>query len=463
MQFDLDQGEFPTDSEDGSFADSDDDDELASGDEEMDTSGAETSEDEVDADGKKVSAFTDEDDIQTNIEGDDGEMDDDDDDDLEERFDLPSLEEREAEKASGVGQGGLRRIERRLGELIRVLADWGKLGGKDGRSRADYMEQLVSDIATYYGYNEFLAEKLLQFFPLSEAIAFFDANETPRPVTIRTNTLRTRRRDLAQALIARGVNLEPIGKWTKVGLQVFESAVPIGATPEYLAGHYMLQAASSFLPVMALAPQPGERVLDMASAPGGKTTYISALLQNTGLVFANDSNKARTKSLTANVHRLGCKNVVVCNYDGREFPKVMGGFDRVLLDAPCSGTGVISKDATVKVNKVRSGQRLKPSCLCSPPSAADYPSMPFRSPSATSTYSRTSRSSSSSARSTRSTRTRRRAATSSTRPAPSRSTRTRPSLIMPSASGLMSSSSRLASSLVARALLASAARTLAAR
>lgn len=130
------------------------------------------------------------------------------------------------------------------------------------------------------------------------------------------------------------------------------TANSIGATPEYLAGHYMLQAASSFLPVVALQPVPNERILDMASAPGGKTTYISALMQNTGVVFANDSNKARTKSLTANVHRLGCKNVVVCSYDGREFPKVMGGFDRVLLDAPCSGTGVISKDASVKVNKV---------------------------------------------------------------------------------------------------------------
>lgn len=189
-------------------------------------------------------------------------------------------------------------------------------------------------------------------FPVAEAIEFFEANEMPRPVTIRTNTLRTRRRDLAQVLVNRGVNLEPIGKWTNVGLQVFESSVPIGATPEYLAGHYMLQAASSFLPVIALSPQPNERVLDMASAPGGKTTHIAALLQNTGVVFANDSNKQRTKSLTANVHRLGCKNVVVCSYDGREFPKVMGGFDRVLLDAPCSGTGVISKDSSVKVNKV---------------------------------------------------------------------------------------------------------------
>lgn len=116
----------------------------------------------------------------------------------------------------------------------------------------------------------------------------------------------------------------------------------------------MLQAASSFLPVISLAPQPNERVLDMASAPGGKTTHIAALLQNTGHVFANDANKARTKSLAANIHRMGCRNVTVCSYDGREFPRVMGGFDRVLLDAPCSGTGVISKDSSVKINKVTS-------------------------------------------------------------------------------------------------------------
>ncbi len=175
--------------------------------------------------------------------------------------------------------------------------------------------------------------------------------------------MRTRRRDLAQALVNRGVSLEPIGKWTNVGLQVFESSVPIGATPEYLAGHYMLQAASSFLPVIALSPQPHERVLDMASAPGGKTTHMAALMQNTGAVFANDTNKARTKSLSANVHRLGCKNVVVCSYDGREFPKVMGGFDRVLLDAPCSGTGVISKDPGVKINKVCNVDDLRPSSM----------------------------------------------------------------------------------------------------
>ncbi|KAH9005202.1 NOL1/NOP2/sun family RNA met [Lactarius hatsudake] len=262
---------------------------------------------------------------------------------------LPTPEERAEEKK--VGGPEVHAVQKRMRQCIGILKRWKTSGAKTGRDRTEFVEQLILDIASYYGYNEYLAEKLFQLFPAAEAIEFFDANEVPRPVTIRTNTLRTRRRDLAQALINRGVNLEPIGKWTNVGLQVFESSVPIGATPEYLAGHYMLQAASSFLPVVSLSPQPHERVLDMASSPGGKTTHMAGLMQNTGIIFANDANKARTKSLTANIHRLGCKNVVVCSYDGREFPKVMGGFDRVLLDAPCSGTGVISKDASVKINK----------------------------------------------------------------------------------------------------------------
>ncbi|KAL3435435.1 NOL1/NOP2/sun family-domain-containing protein [Aspergillus tetrazonus] len=245
----------------------------------------------------------------------------------------------------------LQLLRTRITETIRILGDLKTLG-QPGKSRADYTQLLLNDICTYYGYTPFLAEKLFNLFTPMEAFAFFEANETPRPVVIRTNTLRTNRRSLAQALINRGVVLEPVGKWSKVGLQVFESAVPLGATPEYLAGHYILQAASSFLPVMALAPQENERILDMASAPGGKTTYISALMRNTGCVIANDASKPRAKGLIGNIHRLGCKNTIVTNLDARTaFPKAMGGFDRVLLDAPCTGTGVIAKDPSVKTNK----------------------------------------------------------------------------------------------------------------
>ncbi|XP_001632958.2 probable 28S rRNA (cytosine-C(5))-methyltransferase [Nematostella vectensis] len=241
-------------------------------------------------------------------------------------------------------------INQRIRENIQALSNFSK-AREPGRSRKEYLSLLLKDLCTYYSYGEFLMEKFLEMFQLNELIEFLEANEVHRPVTIRTNSLKTRRRDLAQALINRGVNLDPVGKWSKVGLVVYDSSVPIGATPEYLAGHYMIQGSSSMLPVMALAPQEKERVLDMCAAPGGKTTYLAALMKNTGIVVANDAKKERTKALVANIHRLGVTNTVVCNYDGRAFPKVMGGFDRTLLDAPCSGTGVISKDPSVKTNK----------------------------------------------------------------------------------------------------------------
>ncbi|KAI3630419.1 hypothetical protein MIR68_011854 [Amoeboaphelidium protococcarum] len=241
-------------------------------------------------------------------------------------------------------------IQQRIQETSRVLSNFSQLH-QDGVSRKEYMGRFQEDLCSYYGYNEFLMEKLLQLFTPAECISFLEANEVPRPVTIRVNTLKAKRRDVAQALINRGVNLDPIGKWSKVGLTIYDSAVPIGATPEYMSGQYMLQSASSFLPVMALAPKENERILDMASAPGGKTSYIAALMKNSGCLFANDASKDRCKGLIANIHRMGIKNTVICNYDGRKFPEVIGGFDRVLLDAPCSGTGVISKDQAVKVNK----------------------------------------------------------------------------------------------------------------
>ncbi|KAL9601649.1 MAG: hypothetical protein Q9219_002369 [cf. Caloplaca sp. 3 TL-2023] len=271
----------------------------------------------------------------------------------------------------------LQLLRARMTDTIRILDNFSALRDPS-RSRSSYTSQLLEDICIYYGYSPFLAEKLFSLFTPSEAFAFFESNETPRPLVIRTNTLRTSRRALAQSLINRGVTLEPVGKWSKVGLQIFESQVPLGATPEYLAGHYILQAASSFLPVMALAPQENERILEMAAAPGGKSTYIAALMKNTGntiqprpsiissiqltntnlpllpvigILFANDPSRARAKALIGNIHRLGVRNAIISSHDARSFPHIIGGFDRVLLDAPCSGTGVIAKDPSIKTNK----------------------------------------------------------------------------------------------------------------
>ena len=246
----------------------------------------------------------------------------------------------------------LGRSKRRIREIVQVLSDFKTLR-EEGRPRKDYLAELRSHIMAVYDYNDFLVGKYLDMFSPVELLEFLEACENQRPVTLRTNPLRTRRRELAAALIARGVNLDPVGKWSKAGLVVYESQVPVGATPEYMGGHYMVQGASSFLPVMALAPQHGESVVDMAAAPGGKTSHVSGLMGNSGMVVANELKKERLKSLTANLHRLGCTNAVVSNMDGRKLPGVLGesSCDRVLLDAPCSGTGVTWKDPKVKSSK----------------------------------------------------------------------------------------------------------------
>ncbi|KXJ69146.1 uncharacterized protein LOC109415102 [Aedes albopictus] len=244
----------------------------------------------------------------------------------------------------------LQDIHMRIKEVIGVLADF-SVNRDPNRSRSEYMELLCKDLCIYYSYNEFFMQLLMKLFSPNELLEFLEASEVQRPLTIRTNSLKTRRRDLAQALINRGVNLDPIGKWSKEGLVVYTSQVPLGATPEYLAGHYMIQGASSMLPVIALGPEENERILDMCAAPGGKSSHIAALMKNTGVLFANDVNKDRLQAVVGNFHRLGIQNAIVTSIDGTKYQNVMTGFDRVLLDAPCTGSGVISKDPSVKTTK----------------------------------------------------------------------------------------------------------------
>jgi ribosomal RNA methyltransferase Nop2 len=238
-------------------------------------------------------------------------------------------------------------VRERLDEALALL----KVRGKGrAQNRSEVIAKLSRDLSEYFGYNEELTELFLEIFSPDECVEYFDASDKPRPLVIRTNTLKTTRKSLMEALTQRGVTLEAID-WSKVAIKVTASSVPVGATPEYLAGHYMLQAAASLNPVMALAPLPGERCLDMSSAPGGKTAYMAQLMKNAGMVVANDLKAERQKATIANLHRLGCKNVVYSSADGRKLPSGMRGFDRVLLDAPCSGMGVISRDQSVKTQR----------------------------------------------------------------------------------------------------------------
>ncbi|KAI5191957.1 25S rRNA (cytosine2870-C5)-methyltransferase [Nematocida sp. AWRm77] len=214
------------------------------------------------------------------------------------------------------------------------------------QERIDALEKMGTTIEATY--NDYLLEKIEQMFNKEEKDAFLAASDKKRPATIRVNTLLDKRNGVLQKLTNRGVNIEPI-KWNDCGAVVYNSEVPIGATPEYLAGMYMLQSPSSMLAVMALAPQANECVVDMCAAPGGKSTHIAAMMENTGVLYANDISKERMYALAANMQRMGVKNAICTHMNAKDLPYT--NVDKVLLDAPCSGTGVISKDPSVKRTK----------------------------------------------------------------------------------------------------------------
>ncbi|MEJ5223979.1 MAG: hypothetical protein WHV44_05935, partial [Anaerolineales bacterium] len=118
-----------------------------------------------------------------------------------------------------------------------------------------------------------------------------------------------------------------------------------GRHPYHLAGLYYLQDPSAMSPAELLSPQPGERILDLSAAPGGKTTHLAALMQGQGLLVANEIKDKRVGHLAQNVERWGAGNVVITNETPERLADHFGAFfDRVLVDAPCSGEGMFRKD-----------------------------------------------------------------------------------------------------------------------
>ncbi len=176
-------------------------------------------------------------------------------------------------------------------------------------------------------------EGLIPDFP-----GFLAAVARPSPVHLRVNTLRAEVGGVAAALAAQGVVTRP-EPWCPFLLRV-EGEPPraLGATLLHALGLIYLQSASSAVAALALGARPGEAVLDLCAAPGSKTTLLAQAMGDRGAVVANEPNPRRLQSLTANLDRLGLTAAVVTGYPGQNFP-LGRKFDRVLVDAPCSGEG----------------------------------------------------------------------------------------------------------------------------
>ena len=174
-----------------------------------------------------------------------------------------------------------------------------------------------------------------------ERAAFYQCAQTPPPASLRLNPLQAQAQPLRPHLRQRGQSVP----WCSDGFALPERDARLGQTIEHAMGAYYVQAKAPMLAVEVLAPQPGERVLDLCAAPGGKATQIAAHMQNSGLLLVNEMQRKRVPALVGNLERCGVANHVLTQAPGtlltRYFPNF---FDRVLVDAPCSGDGIVRKD-----------------------------------------------------------------------------------------------------------------------
>ena len=170
----------------------------------------------------------------------------------------------------------------------------------------------------------------------ADYLAFLESLERPRAVALRFNPLKGAVPELPFVG-------EPV-PWEAMGYYYDPQARP-GLHPYHEAGVYYLQEASAMSAVALLDPQPGETVCDLCAAPGGKSTQIAGRMRGEGLLLCNEYSPARAKILARNIERMGVANAIVTNEKTESLAKRLPGFfDRVLVDAPCSGEGMFRKE-----------------------------------------------------------------------------------------------------------------------
>lgn len=170
---------------------------------------------------------------------------------------------------------------------------------------------------------------------------FIKTYDDKKTTGLRVNTLKISKNDLDKLNLFK---LEQI-PWVNEGFYYDEDIDRPGKNPLHEAGAYYLQEPSAMSVVPKLDIKEGEKILDMCAAPGGKSTYILSKLNNTGLLVSNEINPMRIKALGENLERFGAKNCIITNTDSNNLKKIFRGyFDKIVIDAPCSGQGMFRKD-----------------------------------------------------------------------------------------------------------------------
>ena len=202
-------------------------------------------------------------------------------------------------------------------------------------------------LAKKFGYLPYMIVRYEEM--LGDPLPLLKAFEKEPNDAIRCNFLKTSCYDLKKRLEERGFVLEQV-PWSPHAFEVLKQPFSISSTPEHLDGWFFIQDKASTLPPLVLDPKPFQRVADLASAPGGKATYLAHLMGNSGELYLFERRKDRAKALMSNLERMEVLNAIPLIEDAYNAPKY-GPFDKALLDAPCTGEGVIARDPSRKTSR----------------------------------------------------------------------------------------------------------------
>lgn len=211
----------------------------------------------------------------------------------------------------------------------------------------EYPKEPIERMSVLYSCPLWLTEKLTDQYGIETCEEILKASHQKHPVTLRVNLLKTTPEELQQELEQEGV-VTQIDKESPRRLLV-TGAIDVAKSKAYRDGKYTVQNISSMTAVEVLSPKPGEAVLDLCAAPGGKTTFMAEMMENRGEILALDIHPHKTELIEKNAKRLGITIIDTKARDASLFmPEWEEKADKVLVDAPCSGIGVIHKKPDIK-------------------------------------------------------------------------------------------------------------------
>ena len=210
--------------------------------------------------------------------------------------------------------------------------------------------KFINDLAKKYGYLPYMIERYFNFLGIEDTIKLLDANEKELKPTIRVNILKIKPEELKNILEEKGLELHTIDE-IPYAFEISKDNGNLGHLHEFLYGYYYLQNKASMYPPIILNPSPNETVIDMCAAPGGKSTHLSQIMNNKGKLILIEKNLKRIPALQINMRRMGALNTIVINMDASNILDLGLKADKILLDAPCTGEGLIRQDPSRKTSK----------------------------------------------------------------------------------------------------------------